>query len=159
MSSQYDHSLIAFAIADVRNSHPPPPPLFALLAFNSRAWLYFTTKCVRGMLDMLGETTQQLQEQQQQPETEAAFDAPYQTLPNEALTAITAELEDPDDILTGGGVLSKGGDIFSSTPARTSAPPSGSYSLLVPHLLDLVAYQSGVEAVEVSEHFVLQGRL
>lgn len=49
----------------------------------------------------------------------------------------------PDGILAGGG--GGGGDA-----GERAVGGGGKYSALVPHLLDLVAYQSGVEAVEVS---------
>lgn len=88
------------------------------------------------MLDMLGENSQQ------QPEADeiASRGAPFQ--PPGMSNFMTMD-EDPDDILTGGaGDVPKGGDVL------LSASP-GSYSSLVPPLLDLVGYQSGVVAVEV----------
>lgn len=58
--------------------------------------------------------------------------------------------EDPDDILTGGGSIKRGsggggGGVRGGGGERV-------YSALLPHLLDLVAYQSGVEASEVSAY-------
>lgn len=49
----------------------------------------------------------------------------------------------PDGLLAGG----EGG---GEDAGERTVGGGGKYSALVPHLLDLVAYQSGVEAVEVS---------
>lgn len=96
--------------------------------------------------------------QHESPQIEAQSRTEFPTSPGNSLAR-----EDPDAILTGGRgegvVFNEGsgmvGDGALSSPttaaaASMAATVEGPYSLLVPHLLELVAYQSGVEAVEVS---------
>lgn len=83
-------------------------------------------QCMSGMLDMLE-------------------DGADVTMPGEAFVVGP---EDPDAVLTGvagSGVSVDGGRAAGGGPSGGG----GRYSELLPHLLDLVSYQSGVEAVEV----------
>lgn len=72
-----------------------------------------------GMLDMLGDTA-----------ADASNDG-----------ARSTAAQDPDAVLTGAGGRVGGGE------GRGGG--GGRYSELIPHLLELVAYQSGVDTVEV----------
>lgn len=58
---------------------------------------------------------------------------------NDGASSMTAA-EDPDAVLTGAGGVGREGERGAG---------GGKYSRLIPHLLELVAYQSGVDAVEV----------
>lgn len=87
-------------------------------------------QCVSGMLDMLGEED----------------DSPAMSGEARA-TASTFTAEDPDDVLTGGG--REGGGVDDGGGGGRRDARRGRYAELLPHLLDLVAYQSGVDAVEV----------
>lgn len=90
--------------------------------------MYIFSQCMRGMLDMLGESDG----------GRASHDR--------GDSAPLAE-EDPDAILSGGGVTEAGSGAEAGVNSRVGG---GKYAALLPHLLELVAYQSGVEAKEVS---------
>lgn len=90
-----------------------------------------------GMLDMLGESAAGAPE---------AFNggAPF-----------SDTMEDPDAVLTGGsngsaGGAGDGGPSDGGTQnGRQAGEAGGRYSKLLPHLINLVTYQSGLDAVEV----------